>query len=96
MLSTRVILGLDSMIGAGCSPLRASAESANRFIDDHHPRGERLHHYGFEKNNLSMLAWQAYRNAQTEQVFINRNAVDPALMERTGLAGPESLHRNQN
>lgn len=49
-------------------PLRASAESANRTIDDHLPR-ERLHHYGFDKNQLSMLAWQAYRNAQTEAVF---------------------------
>ena len=49
-------------------PLRASAESANRTIDDHLPR-ERLHHYGFEKNQLSMLAWQAYRNAQTQAVF---------------------------
>jgi len=63
--------------------LRASAESANRVIDDHHPR-ERLHHYGFEKNNLSMLAWQSYRNAQTEHVFTNRNAADPPLMQRTG------------
>jgi hypothetical protein len=44
-------------------PLRSSAESANRTIDDHLPR-ERLHHFGFEKNRLSMLAWQTYRNAQ--------------------------------
>ena len=49
-------------------PLRASAESANRAIDDHLPR-ERLHHFGFEKGQLSMLAWQAHRNAQTEAVF---------------------------
>lgn len=49
-------------------PLRASAESANRTIDDQHPR-ERLHHYGFEKSHLSMLAWQAYRNGQAEAVF---------------------------
>jgi hypothetical protein len=49
-------------------PLRASAESANRVIDDHLPR-ERLHHFGFTSNQLSMLAWQAYRNAQTEAVF---------------------------
>ncbi|MEX2251933.1 MAG: hypothetical protein WD895_07655 [Acidimicrobiia bacterium] len=55
-------------------PLRASAESANRTIDDHLPR-ERLHHYGFEKNQLSMLAWQAYRNAQTEAVFTPRGRV---------------------
>jgi hypothetical protein len=61
-------------------PLRASAESANRYIDDHHPR-ERLHHYGFEKNTLSMLAWQAYRNAQTETVFTTRATVDPTLKQ---------------
>ncbi|MEX1037733.1 MAG: hypothetical protein WDZ96_02625, partial [Acidimicrobiia bacterium] len=64
-------------------PLRASAESANRYLDDHHPR-ERLHHYGFERNNLSMLAWQAYRNAQTEHVFTTHRAVDPPHLERTG------------
>ena len=49
-------------------PLRSSVESANRTIDDQLPR-ERLHHFGFEKNQLSMLAWQTYRNAQTEAVF---------------------------
>jgi len=49
-------------------PLRASAESANRAIDDHHPR-ERLHHFGYETSHLSMLAWQAYRNGQTEAIF---------------------------
>ena len=49
-------------------PLRGSAESANRSIDDNLPR-ERLHHFGFEKNQLSMLAWQVYRNAQTEAIF---------------------------
>jgi hypothetical protein len=49
-------------------PLRSSAESANRTIDDHLPR-QRLHHFGFEKNQLPMLAWQTYRNAQTEAVF---------------------------
>lgn len=43
-------------------PLRASAESAKRYIDDHHPR-ERLHHYGFQRNSLSMLAWQIHQNA---------------------------------
>jgi hypothetical protein len=48
--------------------LRASAESADRIVDDHLPR-ERLHHFGFEKGQLSMLAWQAHRNAQTEAVF---------------------------
>ncbi|HUP15329.1 MAG TPA: hypothetical protein VM848_04690 [Acidimicrobiia bacterium] len=48
--------------------LRASAESANRIVDDHLPR-ERLHHFGFEKGQLSMLAWQAHRNAQTEAFF---------------------------
>ncbi len=48
--------------------LRASAESANRIVDDHLPR-ERLHHFGFEKGQLSMLAWQAHRNAQTEAIF---------------------------
>ena len=64
-------------------PLRASAESANRYIDDHHPR-ERLHHYGFEKNTFSMVAWQAYRNAQTEAVFTSRATVDPPLLQQTG------------
>ena len=62
-------------------PLRASAESANRTIDDHHPR-ERLHHFGFTKNQLSMLAWQTYRNAQTEAVFaptLRRSTGDPPL-----------------
>lgn len=48
--------------------LRASAESANRIVDDRLPR-ERLHHFGFEKGQLSMLAWQAHRNAQTEAIF---------------------------
>lgn len=48
--------------------LRASAESANRLVDDHLPR-EPLHHFGFEKGQLSMLAWQAHRNAQAEAVF---------------------------
>ena len=48
--------------------LRASAESANRIVDDHLPR-ERLHHFGFDKGQLSMLAWQAHRNAQTEAIF---------------------------
>ena len=46
----------------------ASAESAKRIVDDHLPR-ERLHHFGFEKGQLSMLAWQAHRNAQTEAIF---------------------------
>jgi hypothetical protein len=62
-------------------PLRASAEFANRTIDDHLPR-ERLHHFGFTKNQLSMLAWQAYRNAQTQAVFApaDRHPTgDPAL-----------------
>ena len=62
-------------------PLRATAESANRTIDDHLPR-ERLHHYGFDTNHLSMLAWQAHRNAQTETIFTNRHwpsASDPPL-----------------
>lgn len=62
-------------------PLRASGESANRTIDDHLPR-ERLHHFGFRTNQLSMLAWQAYLNAQTQAVFAphhpNRSA-DPPL-----------------
>jgi len=49
-------------------PLRAAAESANRTIDDHLPR-ERLLHYGFERNALSMCAWQAYRNTLTAKVF---------------------------
>lgn len=49
-------------------PLRAAAESANRIIDDHLPR-ERLLHYGFQRNALSMYAWQAYRNTLTAQVF---------------------------
>lgn len=56
-------------------PLRASAESANRYIDDHHPR-QRLHHYGFKNNTLSMLAWQTHRNAQTENIFTTGNQVD--------------------
>ncbi len=59
-------------------PLRASAESANRTIDDHHPR-ERLHHFGFTKNTLSMLAWQIYRNAQTQAVFAPNLRLDPPL-----------------
>jgi len=50
-------------------PLRATAESANRTIDDQLPR-ERLHHFGFQTNQLSMLAWQAYRNAQTQAIFL--------------------------
>lgn len=58
--------------------LRASAESANRAIDDHHPR-ERLHHFGFTKNTLSMLAWQVYRNAQTQAVFAPNLRLDPPL-----------------
>lgn len=58
----------DSIFTALQKPLRASAESANRTIDDQHPR-ERLHHYGFEKSHLSMLAWQAYRNGQAEAIF---------------------------
>jgi hypothetical protein len=64
-------------------PLRSSAESANRTIDDHLPR-ERLHHFGFEKNQLSMLAWQTYRNAQTEAVFAPSHADTPPPLERTG------------
>jgi hypothetical protein len=64
-------------------PLRSSAESANRTIDDHLPR-ERLHHFGFEKNQLSMLAWQTYRNAQTEAVFAPSHAGTPPPLERTG------------
>ncbi len=64
-------------------PLRASAESAKRYLDDHHPR-ERLHHYGFQRNTLSMLAWQAYRNAQTEHVFSNRSTVEPQHLKQTG------------
>ncbi len=52
--------------------LRRAAESANRIIDDHHPR-ERLHHYGFARNHLSMLAWQAQRNAQTEAIFASHD-----------------------
>ncbi len=62
-------------------PLRASAESANRTIDDHHPR-ERLHHFGFEKSHLSMLAWQVYRNAQTKAVFTHHQeppGIEPDL-----------------
>lgn len=59
-------------------PLRASAESANRTIDDHHPR-ERLHHFGFIKNALSMLAWQVYRNAQTQAVFAPHLRLEPPL-----------------
>ena len=59
-------------------PLRASAESANRTIDDHHPR-ERLHHFGFIKNTLSMLAWQVYRNAQTQAVFAPHPRLDRPL-----------------
>jgi hypothetical protein len=61
-------------------PLRASAESANRTIDDHHPR-ERLHHFGFTKNTLSMLAWQIYRNAQTQAVFAPHSHLGPPLAE---------------
>jgi len=49
-------------------PLRAAAESANRIIDDHLPR-ERLLHFGFKRNALSMYAWQAYRNTLTAKVF---------------------------
>ena len=64
-------------------PLRASAESANRTIDDNHPR-ERLHHYGFDKSHLSMLAWQAYRNGQAEAVFapdqVDQPTGDPPLI----------------
>jgi hypothetical protein len=41
---------------------------ASRIVDEHLPR-ERLHHFGFEKGQLSMWAWQAHRNAQTEAVF---------------------------
>lgn len=62
-------------------PLRATAESANRTIDDHLPR-ERLHHYGFATNHLSMLAWQAHRNAQTEAIFTSHHqpaAADPPV-----------------
>jgi hypothetical protein len=58
-------------------PLRASAESANRYIDDHHPR-ERLHHFGFETSHLSMLAWQVYRNGQTEAVFAPQRVTSDA------------------
>lgn len=64
-------------------PLRAAAESANRTIDDHLPR-ERLHHYGFQTNHLSMLAWQAHRNAQTEAIFLpdqRRSSEGPPLRE---------------
>ena len=57
-------------------PLRASAESANRTIDDQPPR-ERLHHFGFTKNTLSMLAWQLYRNAQTRAVFAPTQRLGP-------------------
>ena len=56
-------------------PLRASAESANRTIDDQHPR-ERLHHYGYQNRQLSMLDWQAYRNGQTEAVFAPGHLAD--------------------
>ncbi|MBK5268519.1 MAG: hypothetical protein JJE47_13910, partial [Acidimicrobiia bacterium] len=72
----------DPLFGDVQHQLRASAESANRVIDDHHPR-ERLHHYGFEKNTLSMLAWQAYRNAQTEHVFATPQAVDLIRLHQT-------------
>jgi hypothetical protein len=59
---------------------RASAESANRIVDDHLPR-ERLHHFGFEKGQLSMLAWQAHRNAQTEPIFApTPSATSPAAV----------------
>jgi hypothetical protein len=72
----------DQLFGTVQHQLRASAESANRVIDDHHPR-ERLHHYGFEKNTLSMLAWQAYRNDQTEHVFATPQAVDLIRLQQT-------------
>ncbi|HSJ28095.1 MAG TPA: hypothetical protein VLB67_07765 [Acidimicrobiia bacterium] len=52
-------------------------------IDDHLPR-ERLHHFGFEKNQLSMLAWQTYRNAQTQAVFAPSHADPAPPLERTG------------
>jgi hypothetical protein len=58
----------DPIFTALQKPLRASAESANRTIDDQHP-GVRLRHFGFEKSHLSMLAWQAYRNGQVEAIF---------------------------
>ena len=67
-------------------PLRGSAESANRLIDDHLPR-ERLHHLGFEKNQLSMLAWQAYRNAQTQVVFAPHLDSVPAATTPLARAG---------
>ncbi len=73
----------DPLFEAVQKPLRASAESANRSIDDHHPR-ERLHHYGFKKNHLSMLAWQAYRNSQTESVFMHRSRSDTPSLRHTG------------
>jgi hypothetical protein len=60
-------------------PLRATAESANRTIDDHLPR-ERLLHYGFARNTISMYAWQAYRNTLTAAVFTTSQVgtgVDP-------------------
>lgn len=75
-------------------PLRASAEAANRTIDDHLPR-ERLHHYGFEKNQLSLLAWQAYRNAQTEAIFTQQDRVTsqpcPSLPDVSNPAKAPSL-----
>lgn len=64
-------------------PLRASAESANRYIDDHHPR-ERLHHYGCQRNTLSMLAWQTHQNAQTETIFIQKPLPSPPTPLRNG------------
>ena len=64
-------------------PLRASAESANRYIDDHHPR-ERLHHYGFQRNTLSMLAWQTHQNAQTETIFARHPLPHPEPLSQTG------------
>jgi hypothetical protein len=77
--------------------LRAAAESANRTIDDHLPR-ERLLHYGFARNTISMYAWQAYRNTLTAAVFTpSRTAtgVDPppAKSPRNPHAGPIEAHR---
>lgn len=78
-------------------PPRASAESANRTIDDSHPR-ERLHHYGFHKSHLSMLAWQTYRNAQTESVFApeesGSSGVDPVLNRSPDSTRPEATWRS--
>jgi hypothetical protein len=45
---------------------------------------ERLHHFGFDRNQLSVVAWQAYRNGQTEAVFAPHLRHQPGVLAQAG------------